>query len=85
MRSFATVAAAAAAALSTASAFVPQAQKNPIGHVVSVPVTSNVVLGQAAEEADPADFTPEVRMGSPLVPYFLFIACLVNCLYARGL
>lgn len=60
MRSFATVA-AAAAVLSTASAFAPQAQRSPLSAAVSAPVTSNVVLNQAAEEVDPLDFTPEVR------------------------
>ena len=59
MRSFATVA-AAAAVLSTASAFDPQAQRSPLGVAISAPVTSNIVLNQAAEEDDPLDFTPEV-------------------------
>ena len=60
MRSFATVA-AAAAVLSTASAFAPQAHKSSLSAVVSAPATSNVVLRQAAEEVDPLDFSPEVR------------------------
>ena len=59
MRSFATVA-AAAAVLSTASAFVPQAQRSPLSAAISAPATSNIVLNQAAEEDDPLDFTPEV-------------------------
>ena len=60
MRSFATVA-AAAAVLSTASAFAPQARKSPLSTVVSTPETSNVVLRQASEEVDPLDISPEVR------------------------
>ena len=61
MRSFATAAAAAAAVLSTASAFAPQAHKSPLSTAVSAPATSNVVLRQASEEVDPLDISPEVR------------------------
>ena len=60
MRSFATVV-AAAAVLSTASAFAPQAQNSPLSTFVSAPATSNVVLRQASEEVDPLDLSPEVR------------------------
>ena len=67
MRSFATVA-TAAAVLSTASAFAPQAQRSSLSAAVSAPVTSNIVLNQAAEEVDPLDFTPEVRTRS-------FVSC----------
>lgn len=85
MRSFATVA-AAAAVLSTANAFAPQAQRTPLSAAVSAPVTSSIVLNQAAEEVDPLDFTPEVRQHSFVLlprscvrPYPLMRACTASC------
>ena len=74
MRSFATVA-AAAAVFSTASAFAPLAQRSSLSAAVSAPVTSNIVLNQAAEEVDPLDFTPEVRQHS----FVVLRSCVRTC------
>lgn len=84
MRSFATVA-AAAAVLSTASAFAPQAKRSPLSGAGSAPVTSNIVLNQAAEEVDPLDLTPEVSdmrvRTRSFILMFIFVRAL-SCVHA---